>query len=242
MESPAGKESLPVKPIPCQFLEPTTRAEVYIRRFCFSGKLTEGVYVERAESKCPGLYGTHNAWVVIGEDEVLEVESKTDEGVLFTYHETLMQRDVKDDDPRWPTKCAYCDYVFLPTDEWQRGMHLIYTSSRNGERTTTERAPLGAMWYADWLSDFHKGPDGHCLMVRVPGNDSRGRPYHHDWCVDGRASNCTLPEDTEHRCWVRHGVPPKVTVDKNGKTCAAGAGSIATPGWHGYLRNGMLVP
>lgn len=30
-------------------------------------------------------------------------------------------------------------------------------------------------------------------------------------------------------------------VAKNGLTCAAGAGSIATPNWHGYLRHGELV-
>jgi hypothetical protein len=32
-----------------------------------------------------------------------------------------------------------------------------------------------------------------------------------------------------------------LTVDKNGDTCAAGAGSILTPAWHGFLRNGELV-
>jgi len=31
------------------------------------------------------------------------------------------------------------------------------------------------------------------------------------------------------------------TVDKNGDACAAGAGSILTPTWHGFLQNGELV-
>jgi hypothetical protein len=61
------------------------------------------------------------------------------------------------------------------------------------------------------------------------------------WNIDGRATNCGQPEDFEHRCWVRHGEPPAITVDKNGLTCAAGAGSIQTGTWHGFLTNGELV-
>jgi hypothetical protein len=58
--------------------------------------------------------------------------------------------------------------------------------------------------------------------------------------IDSRASNCTLPNDREHKCWIRHGTPPDLTVDKNGKTCAAGAGSIQLGNYHGFLRNGHL--
>lgn len=60
--------------------------------------------------------------------------------------------------------------------------------------------------------------------------------------IDGRASNCTMPDDNVHKCWVRHGRPEDGTlhVDKNGNTCAAGAGSIATPNFHGFLHNGDL--
>lgn len=32
-----------------------------------------------------------------------------------------------------------------------------------------------------------------------------------------------------------------ITVDKNGTTCAAGAGSISAGPYHGFLRNGQLV-
>lgn len=68
------------------------------------------------------------------------------------------------------------------------------------------------------------------------------------WIIDSRASNCTMPDDLEHRCWIRHGEPPTITVDKNGLTCAAGAGSIMAHGWnggfdyHGFLTNGEFVP
>ena len=51
-----------------------------------------------------------------------------------------------------------------------------------------------------------------------------------------------MPGDDVHRCWVRHGRPEDGTlhVDKNGQTCAAGAGSIQTHNWHGFLHNGVL--
>jgi hypothetical protein len=58
------------------------------------------------------------------------------------------------------------------------------------------------------------------------------------WDIDSRASNCTMKHDRTHRCWIRHGEPPNVTVDKNGHSCNAGAGSIQTPKWHGYLQVG----
>lgn len=67
-------------------------------------------------------------------------------------------------------------------------------------------------------------------------------PTGEPWDVDSRASNCTMKDDGEHRCWVRHGDPSKgelVHVDKNGLTCAAGAGSIATSQWHGFLHHGI---
>lgn len=103
--------------------------------------------------------------------------------------------------------------------------------------------PPGAMWDAPWMHDHGKlkggyllgGPntDGRWLVVRLPN----GR----DWCIDSRASNCTKPDDDRHRCWIRHGTPPVLTVDKNGETCAAGAGSIQAGDYHGFLRNGQLV-
>lgn len=40
------------------------------------------------------------------------------------------------------------------------------------------------------------------------------------------------------------GNPPIITVNKNGLTCKAGAGSIyhkSGSGWHGFLRNGVFV-
>lgn len=107
-------------------------------------------------------------------------------------------------------------------------------------------APAGAMWYATWYDELRYPqepgspylagrPDDGWLVVRLPNG--------HDWMPDMRASNCSMPADNDHRCWVRHGLPPNVTVDKAGaRTCAAGAGSIGSGSYHGFLRGGQLVP
>lgn len=100
------------------------------------------------------------------------------------------------------------------------------------QRCRYDTLPIGAMWDAPWKR--RKGPDGRAIYVMIPGN--------YPWFIDGRCSNCNMMNDTVHYCWVRHGEPPDLTVDKNGDTCKAGAGSIDVPGWHGFLRNGFLVP
>lgn len=145
-------------------------------------------------------------------------------------------------DPLWPAKCE-CGATFENSDTIERGgqmfVHRLHKRSDNGELTTLEKAPAGAMWRAWWMQ--HEGRfwdwDNQTeapLMCKTPSGG--------EWNIDGRASNCTLPNDMLHRCWVRHGTPPMLTVDKNGLTCGAGAGSILSRGWHGFLRNGELVP
>jgi hypothetical protein len=97
--------------------------------------------------------------------------------------------------------------------------------------------PPDAVYDATWCHDFPDecGPDGRCLVAVLPNG--------HHWYIDSRASNCTLPEDKVHRCWVRHGRPEDGTlhVDKNGVTCAAGAGSIQMDDFHGFLHHGMIT-
>jgi hypothetical protein len=138
-------------------------------------------------------------------------------------------------DPRWPTKCETCDYQFSDADAAQVFYASLYRRTDTGEEMTLHDAPPGAIWDAHWLHDMKGmvGPDGLSLVAVCPGGSH--------WHIDGRASNCTLPGDLVHKCWVRHGTPPDLTVDKNGLTCAAGAGSIATPNWHGFLRSGFFV-
>ena len=84
--------------------------------------------------------------------------------------------------------------------------------------------------------DNHPGKELHVIL-----------PNGHEWNIDGRARNCTLKEDNLHRCWIREGEPPHITVKKTGKiggeggTCTAGAGSIQSGDYHGFLVEGSLT-
>lgn len=75
--------------------------------------------------------------------------------------------------------------------------------------------------------------DGKHLYVILPNNLP--------WDIDSRASNCTLMEDFTHRCWIRSGEAPMITAGKDGHTCTAGAGSIQSGNYHGFLRDGCLT-
>jgi hypothetical protein len=121
----------------------------------------------------------------------------------------------------------------------ENGESPLYRRTDTGEVVGTLRdAPVGAMWFADWYPDHYCNPQlgpGKCLIVKTPGGD---------WVIDQQASNCTMPDDVhqeKHHCWILHGTPPEITVDKNGVTCGAGAGSISRPNYHGFLQNGYLV-
>lgn len=117
----------------------------------------------------------------------------------------------------------------------------VWRNVETGEEYFSQaQVPPGAMWFADWLLGIENepfaGPDGRSLGVRLPNGS--------DWMIDGVCSNCTDRDGAlsgKHKCWVRHGVPPLVTVDKNGVTCGAGAGSILSGGYHAFLRDGVLV-
>lgn len=117
---------------------------------------------------------------------------------------------------------------------------LMRRMDGSGEPVLSHELPIGALWAVavEHAGFYPKGDDGLAVVCRLAD--------HHSWFIDGRASNCTMKEDHIHRCWVRHGtVGDRLTVDKRGPTCAAGAGSIfmgRDNEWHGYLRNGVLTP
>lgn len=119
-------------------------------------------------------------------------------------------------------------------DHWT----TVYRNAETGKHSLPGGLPVGAI--VDWTHQGgyrreRTGPDGRYLVCIVPAS------YRHFWHMDDRASNCGSRDDDEHRCWVRHGEPPDLTVDKEGLTCTAGAGSIVTDTWHGFLRGGYLV-
>lgn len=205
---------------PTFWLEPTDEVLTGLRRYSHSGDASS----------------YHSALVHIGREKTdatgsISIEDKTPH-----------------DDPRWPTRCtehADCGYVFTDEDRWQDWQDLIWRRVDTGDEYVmhahrTEAWPLpsappGACWDASWMPEWWRGPDGISLVVRLPDNT--------DWTVDSEASNCTR-KGQPHQCWVRHGDPREchVTVDKQGDTCAAGAGSIASPGYHGFLIKGVLSP
>jgi hypothetical protein len=181
----------------------------------FSQHLRRFTYTSK--QACPGCTSGHDAWFRIEDAEQRSPSDKHPH-----------------DDSRWPTKCAKCDYAFQEGDEWQLFVQTIYRRTDTGELMTLRDAPPGAMWDAEWIKKYKTdslGPDGRYLIVKTPGGD---------WAVDSRASNCTRPDDNEHRCWCRHGTVPDIHVDKDGNTCAAGAGSIMCGDYHGFLRHGYL--
>jgi hypothetical protein len=152
-----------------------------------------------------------------------------EDGTLRYY--SPIELDIPRSDQSWPTHCA-CGYAFTEKDEWQQFHDRIY--SDGPQQWPKRQLPVGAMFFADWYPKnmFWDNKEDDHLFVLTPGGE---------WDIDSRASNCTLPNDRLHRCWVRHGEPPNIHVDKNGHTCAAGAGSIALPGYHGFLHNGYLT-
>lgn len=121
---------------------------------------------------------------------------------------------------------------------------FIWSEAKPGALLIEQANEYGAM------SDT--GQDGLYIICKTPGGD---------WHIDTRAGNCNMAckncgvaqnlhdssgcglfeDSAAHRCWVRHGIPPNITVDKNGVSCSAGAGSINFEGkFHGFLRDGVL--
>lgn len=194
-------------------LEPTSRATVGLRR-----------YSTWDSKRDPTHYHSAITPIQVCYSRIVDDGGR----LVFRHVEPAMPPH---GDPRWPTRCS-CGYQFMPDDEWQVFTRTLYRRSDTGALTTVEDAPPGAMWHAFWIP-WWGGPDGLSLMVKCPNGA--------EWWIDGRASNCTMKDDDVHRCWVRHGTPPKITADKQGLTCQAGAGSIQAGNYHGFLRDGVFT-
>lgn len=139
------------------------------------------------------------------------------------------------DDPRWPKQCDHCGLA-VPTDGTVAVEYQVF--HKNLYNTESGNPEPGDLFYVyddpDFGCDYGwTNCDGKHLNAILPN----GRV----WDIDGRASNCTLLNDKTHRCWIRHGEPPLLTVDKKGHTCSAGMGSIAVGSYHGFLRDGKFV-
>ena len=198
--------------VTCFWLEPADMAQMELRRY-------ERRNPSSSDDLCPrsnGAWGYHDARGVLGRAPITwtadRPAGRPAEFVLGDgQYGSVDFQFPGHDDPRWPARCE-CGYEFCASDQWQERAERMYRRGDTGELVTLRDAPDGAMWDATWVP--WKGPDGRCLVVKCPGGS--------DWTIDGRASNCTMRHDTEHRCWVRHGEPPVVTVGKDGLTCQAG--------------------
>jgi hypothetical protein len=207
------------------WLEPTDEVAWGLRRYSHSD---EGV------STCAGGY--HHSLTYLGRAPARHTDRGTRTRSVETPHS----------DRRWPFTCTECGvYQFTEDDAWQDWDELIWRRPETGTEYVLHdnaapiefgigSAPPGASWDAYWMPSSWKRADGIYLMVRLPNGD--------DWAVDSEASNCTRKGEP-HQCWVRHGDPRdcQVTVDKNGDTCAAGAGSILAGDYHGFLQQGLLT-
>lgn len=202
--------------VKCFFIEPSGKHRLYLRRYVSSGDESGKCSVSDT-----GYHNAMNLWQVIFSDKRYEDAFDMPEKTFGL----------------WPEKCP-CGYVFADSDSWMRFDEEIMRRQDTGEELTRRDAPPGAMWFADWMlsenSNLFRGPDGHCLLVKLPNGN--------DWMIDAPASNCTMPSDFDHKCWVRRGVPPNITINKDGLTCAAGGGSIQSGNYHGFLVNGEFNP
>lgn len=234
--------------VKCFMLEETDQVQVSLRVFTY-GVYSDPEYAEVNGGRgiaCPaeeptgdhGYNQGHDSDSVFIRNDPVEFYNDPDDG------QRLMGGDVSpeqfDGDPRWPSECQKCHEPFPADAIHQVNRRLLYRRADTGDVFLLNEAPDGAMWFAWWMEQWTRnlGPDGKSLWVKCPGGD--------DWGIDGVASNCTLPDDVTHRCWMRHGTPPDITVDKTPEppfdhTCQAGGGSIATPRYHGFLTNGAFT-
>lgn len=221
-------------PVKCFLLEPTDRVRQKLR--CYSrSRWDEAAQRTVYDDPCPLTGNYHNAEVPIEDaDPIWRTDEAWGDKRVLANGSRLDDADPIHDDPRWPTACACGQYAFT-TDDRQVFCELIYRRADTGEEMTLRDAPPGAMWYADWLDQFHRPQLEHNLVVKLPDGT--------DWQVDSQATNCTMKDDWKqerHHCWVLQGEPPNVTAGKDGPTCGAGAGSIQSHAYHGFLTDGWI--
>jgi hypothetical protein len=178
-------------------MERTDRVEVALRRFRNSSE---------AEPACPGGY--HNASVVLYPDvPAAEWIVSRPDGVI----ENLRPLAELLPDPRWPAKCEACAYVFTPDDQYQVNADPLYAGAPDGRLYTTDKAPAGAMWDAQW--HWKRGADGISLMVKIPSG---------------------VACDVDAGDWTRKGDPRRPSTLTVKPSIRHG------DQWHGYLTDGVL--
>ncbi|MDQ4119906.1 MAG: hypothetical protein M3209_00380 [Acidobacteriota bacterium] len=204
--------------VKCFFAKETTKVRRYLRR--------------HASGACPSKYRTfHNAERLFDE---IEVPVPNGDG-CESDERMISEAPEENEKSGYPTECEYCDYRFSDSDGYQFRTERLYRNEETSELYALRDLPPGAIYYASWMDRIYKPQLEHCIIVILPN----GNP----WMIDSQANNCTIPEDhnqRQHHCWIIEGKLPTINVSKNGKTCQAGAGSILSGSYHGFLRNGYL--
>jgi hypothetical protein len=164
------------------------------------------------------------------------------------YHNAMLPQADGPSDNSWNTqdkksyvdmfpKICECGHTFSDAEKHEQffSVDQYVCADKPGELFNIRQAPPGAIWRNSWYEDMPSmcGTDGKSYTARTPDG--------WDWHIDGTASNCGSPNDKIHKCWCRHGEAPNFTVDKVGNTCSAGAGSIQTKSWHGFLKEGYFT-
>lgn len=171
-----------------------------------SGILSESLRRYASGSTC-ALHSYHDAEVVIGAPLRTEdvIERRDD--------------DLDHKDPRWPAACE-CGYAFKPEDTWQHNLTQKWRRVGTEDLYVLGSAPVGAMWFAPWLSSMSTRPDKQMLVVRTPAGE---------WMIDSKASNGPG--------WTRTGEPPVVTA-RPSIGIGEGPGGFR---YHAFLTDGGLV-
>lgn len=225
-------------PTPCYLVEETGEQRLSLRRFGFGPSEHEPTRHACPARNQDGRW-TYGCDASSPDLETLPIEYHPPESKLAGYRKK--PPDVPHDDPRWPQVCAHCGLPFTHDEMWQENGEPIMrvvavvpgAALAVDECCTLRDLPPGAIWEASWAREWAQGFDGRAFICRLPDG--------HDWQIDSEANNCTRKGDRTHRCWIRTGEPPFFTVGKDGETCSAGAGSILSPGYHGFLQNGILT-
>jgi len=155
----------------------------------------------------------------------------------------------------WPTACAFCGEAAPEHAVRHVSVSTVYRGTVDGEERVGLQGKPGSRFGlrpgdAFWATWFHShGEEVGCHAGWTNCADERGHlhlvlPDGHHFDCSSRAKNCSRPKDKKHRCWSVEGTPEggDLSLGKGGDTCKAGAGSVDTGTWHGFVRDGLMTP
>lgn len=119
------------------------------------------------------------------------------------------------DDRPWPTHCDACGAELKPSETTSQVWYDPLYRADDGREWPIRELPPGAMFHADWREEIDHMQDGACPAVILPDGET--------WFIGSEPMNGGQ--------WTWSGTMPRLTVGP----------SIRTPGYHGFLRDGVLT-